>query len=202
MVGDGVSLAIGQEVIVNPYLACGKCLGCQAREPACEAVDVQHDGGLCERICVPAANLYPTEGLALAEASSIELLAVGARAVRRSTIAAGKRALVMGAGPVGLGTALIARIAGLNGTIADRARYRLDFTAGHFGLAVAETTDLAAERMGSASSNDCSDVVSTRPGTTVASGPPPIWSRIAARLCSARPEGTFSPRTWKSTGAR
>lgn len=146
MVGEGVALVVGQEVVVNPYLACGKCLGCQAEgQAACEAVEVlgvHRDGGLCERIAVPASNLYPTNGLPLVEAASVEFLAVGAHAVRRSLVAAGKRALVLGAGPIGLGTALLARIAGLKVMIADRDRARLDFAAGHLGFTVAKATDL------------------------------------------------------------
>ena len=163
MAGEDVAISAGQEVVVNPYLACGKCLSCQAAEPAaCEAIEVlgvHRDGGLCERILVPACNLYPTNGLALAEAASVEFLAVGAHAVRRSLVSAGKRALVVGAGPIGLGTALLARITGLNVTIADRARDRLDFAARHFGLAVADAADLAAESANSGSSDDGFDVV-------------------------------------------
>ena len=162
MAGEGVAIPVGQEVVVNPYLACGKCLSCQAEEPAaCEAIEVlgvHRDGGLCERIVVPAANLYPTNGLALAEAASVEFLAVGAtRSAGRWS--AGKRALVVGAGPIGLGTALLARIAGLNVTIADRDRDRLDFAASHLGLAVADAADLAAESASTGSSDDGFDVV-------------------------------------------
>ena len=163
MVGEGVALPLGQQVVVNPYLACGKCLGCQAEGlAACEAVEVlgvHRDGGLCERIVVPAANLYPTNGLALAEAASVECLAVGAAAVRRSLVGAGKRALVVGAGPIGLGTALLAGIAGLNVMIADRDPDRLDFAAGHLGLAIADAGALAAERARTGSSSEGFDVV-------------------------------------------
>ena len=164
MVGEGVALPIGREVVVNPYLACGKCLGCQTDgSPACEAVEVlgvHRDGGLCERIVVPAANLYPTSGLALAEAASVECLAVGAHAVRRSLVGAGKRSfLLVGAGPIGLGTALVARIAGLNVMIADRDPDRLDFAGGHLGLAIADAGDLAAESARSGSTDEGFDVV-------------------------------------------
>ena len=72
---------------------------------------------------------------------------------------AGRRALVVGAGPIGLGTALLARIAGLNVMIADRDRNRLDFAASHLGLATADADDLAAERARSSSGDEGFDVV-------------------------------------------
>ena len=164
MVGDGVSLAVGQEMIVNPYIACGKCVACRQGKPNCcvaiEVLGVHRDGGMCERLLVPATNLYPTNGLSLADAATVEFLAVGAHAVRRSLAAHGKRALVIGAGPIGLGTALFARIAGQDVTIADLNRDRLDFAEKHLDFAVIDggtgvMQDLARE----ATQGDGFDVV-------------------------------------------
>ena len=45
---------------------------------------VHRDGGMCERISVPASNVYPAGGLTLDQAASIEFLAIGAHAVSRS----------------------------------------------------------------------------------------------------------------------
>jgi len=33
--GDGVDLAIGEPVIINPYLACGRCIACRHGKPNC-----------------------------------------------------------------------------------------------------------------------------------------------------------------------
>ena len=144
MVGDDVDLAVGQEVIVNPYFACGTCVACRQDKPNCcvaiQVLGVHRDGGMCERLLVPASNLYPTKGLSLADAAAVEFLAIGAHAVRRSLAGAGKRAMVIGSGPIGLGTALFARIAGQDVTVVDIDRARLDFAEKELGFAVLDSS--------------------------------------------------------------
>jgi len=132
-VGEGVALAVGTPVIVNPYLSCGICVACRHGKPNCcvriEVLGVHRDGGMCERILVPEGNLYPAEGLSLTDAAAVEFLAIGAHAVRRSVAARGARALVVGVGPIGIGTALFARIAGLEVTLTDTSAERLEAMA-------------------------------------------------------------------------
>ena len=136
--GDGVALAVGTPVIVNPYLACGDCIACRRGKPnACtriEVLGVHRDGGMCERILVPGRNLYRAEGLSLRDAATVEFLAIGAHAVRRSRLGAGDRALVIGAGPIGLGTAIFAGHAGATVTMLDTSAERLGFAADTFGF--------------------------------------------------------------------
>ena len=52
-VGDDVGIPLGQEVYVNPYLACGECVACRQGKPNCcvkiEVFGVNRDGGMCER---------------------------------------------------------------------------------------------------------------------------------------------------------
>jgi 2-desacetyl-2-hydroxyethyl bacteriochlorophyllide A dehydrogenase len=152
--GEGVDLAVGEPVIINPYLACGKCIACRQGKPNCcvriEVLGVHRDGAMCERILVPAQNLYPANGLSLADAAAVEFLAIGAHAVRRSLADPGARALVIGAGPIGLGTALFARIAGLEVTLLDMSAERLGFAASELGFATLDgsrqsATDLVRE---------------------------------------------------------
>lgn len=106
----------GQPVIVNPYLSCGTCFACLSGKPNCcmriAVLGVHRDGGMCERVSLPAANLYPAEDLTLEQAASIEFLAIGAHGVSRAGVADGMRTLVIGVGPIGLGAALFASIAG------------------------------------------------------------------------------------------
>lgn len=154
-VGESVGIEVGERVVVNPYFACGKCIACRHDKPNCcvsiEVLGVHRDGGMCEELLVPAANLYPVAGLSLVDAAAVEFLAIGAHAVRRSKVAAGVRTLVIGAGPIGLGTALFARIAGQAVTIMDMSRERLDFAEGQLGFPVidgasASPVDLVRER--------------------------------------------------------
>ena len=163
-VGEGVTIEVGERVVVNPYFACGKCIACRHGKPNCcvsiEVLGVHRDGGMCEELLVPAGNLYPVAGLTLVHAAAVEFLAIGAHAVRRSRLTAGARTLVIGAGPIGLGTALFARIAGQAVTIMDTSRERLDFAESQLGFPVIDSAsvspvDLVRERTG----GDCFDLV-------------------------------------------
>ncbi len=113
----------GDALIVIPYLSCGTCVACRRGKTNCcttlQCLGVHCDGGMAERIALPEANLYPAEGLSLEQAAMVEFLAIGAHAVRRSQLIPGDRALVVGAGPIGIGTALFARLAGADVTLMD-----------------------------------------------------------------------------------
>ena len=129
----------GAPVVVNPYLSCGTCIACRKGKPNCctqiRVLGVHADGAFCEEILLPAENLYPAEGLSLEAAATVEFLAIGAHAVRRSHAPEGSRALVIGAGPIGLGTALFSRIARHAVTLMDRSSERLAMAAERFGFA-------------------------------------------------------------------
>lgn len=126
-------IAAGDLVVVNPYLTCGRCHACRIGKPnCCEAIavlGVHIDGGMCEEIVVPQGNLYPAGGLSETEAAMVEFLAIGAHGVRRGRVQAGSRALIVGAGPIGLGAALFAALAGAEVTLRDTSAARLDLAA-------------------------------------------------------------------------
>ncbi len=134
----GSGLAIGDVVTVNPYLPCGTCVACRRGRPNCcsriSVLGVHADGGMAEYIAVPAWAVIPTPGLSLDHAAMVEFLAIGAHAVRRAAIEPGTRVLVTGAGPIGIGCALFARIAGATVTLLDRSPGRLATAAEAFGL--------------------------------------------------------------------
>jgi threonine dehydrogenase-like Zn-dependent dehydrogenase len=73
---------------------------------------VHIDGGMVEYLSVPSSSLVAGRGLCYDQLALIEPLAVGAHAVRRADIKPGEFVLVVGAGPIGLGTMESARIAG------------------------------------------------------------------------------------------
>lgn len=170
-VEEGVDLAIGEPVVVNPYLACGKCIACRQGKPNCcvkiEVLGVHRDGAMCEQILVPAQNLYPANGLSLADAAAVEFLAIGAHAVRRSLADPGARTLVIGAGPIGLGTALFARIAGLDVTLLDMSVERLGFAQSELGFATLDGSQgAAADLVRQATDGDGFDMVFDATGNT------------------------------------
>lgn len=165
VVDPGVSaFAVGTPVVVNPYLSCGTCVACRQGKPNCctaiRVLGVHTDGAFCEEIAVPADNLYPAEGLSLEAAATVEFLAIGAHAVRRSLAPARSRALVIGAGPIGLGTALFSRIAGHDVTLMDTSSERLSMAAGRFGFTGGiPAGPAAAEAARAATGGDGFDVV-------------------------------------------
>lgn len=124
----------GVPVVINPYVSCGTCRACARGKPNCctriEVLGVHRDGGMCSRIAVPRTNLYPAGDLPLEAAAMVEFLAIGAHAVRRGEVEAGDRVLVTGAGPIGLGAALLARDRGAEVHVLDTTRARLDQAAG------------------------------------------------------------------------
>lgn len=145
----GSGLKPGDLVAVNPYIACGRCIACRRGKPNCcmaiEVLGVHRDGAFCEEIVVPSVNAYPAKGLSPEQAATVEFLAIGAHAVRRAgSVEPGARALVVGAGPIGLGTALFARIAGFEVTLMDLSEERLAEANGRFGLASSITVGPSA----------------------------------------------------------
>ncbi|TGQ53267.1 zinc-binding alcohol dehydrogenase family protein [Mesorhizobium sp. M1C.F.Ca.ET.193.01.1.1] len=169
--GEGVALAVGEPVIINPYLACGRCIACRRGKPNCcvsiEVLGVHRDGAMCDEILVPAQNLYPANGLSLADAAAVEFLAIGAHAVRRSLAAPGQRTLVIGAGPIGLGTALFARIAGLDVSLLDMSTERLGFAESELGFAALDGSKASpAELVRHATDGEGFDLVFDATGNT------------------------------------
>jgi 2-desacetyl-2-hydroxyethyl bacteriochlorophyllide A dehydrogenase len=162
--GDGVALPVGTPVIVNPYISCGSCVACRHEKPNCctniKVLGVHIDGAFCEEISVPAGNLYAAKGLSLEAAATVEFLAIGAHAVRRSLAPAGSRSLVIGAGPIGLGAALFSRIAGHEVTLLDTSAERLDMAAQRFGFTSGiVANDDAVEAVKATTQGDGFDVV-------------------------------------------
>ena len=148
-------LADGDAVVINPYLPCYQCPACrEGKTNCCETltvIGVHGDGGMAEEIVMPEANLYKAEGLSLRDAAMVEFLAIGAHAVRRTELKPGWRVLVVGGGPIGLGAAFFARIAGADVTILDAAADKLEAARGFgFGAAGLDERDGAAfkARMG------------------------------------------------------
>jgi 2-desacetyl-2-hydroxyethyl bacteriochlorophyllide A dehydrogenase len=129
---NGSDFVAGDPVVINPYLNCGHCPACiEGKTNCCETlsvIGVHSDGGMTDEIVMPAGNLYRAEGLSLDQAAMVEFLAIGAHAIRRTEIKPGWRVLVVGSGPIGLGTAFFAKIAGSDVTVVDAAADKVAMT--------------------------------------------------------------------------
>lgn len=117
-------LSAGEICVVNPYLSCGDCIACRAGKPNCcmkiSVLGVHQDGGLAGLLSVPAGNVVRAKGLGADECASVEFLAIGAHAVGRGAVSNADNVLVVGAGPIGLGVALFARLTGARVAVVDR----------------------------------------------------------------------------------
>jgi 2-desacetyl-2-hydroxyethyl bacteriochlorophyllide A dehydrogenase len=133
-------LAVGDICVVNPYLSCGQCVACRAGKPNCcvriAVLGVHRDGGMTELMSLPADNLIVAPGLSPDECATVEFLAIGAHAVRRGMITDADKVLVVGTGPIGIGVALFARLAGGRVWIHDRDVERAEMAAAISGASI------------------------------------------------------------------
>jgi 2-desacetyl-2-hydroxyethyl bacteriochlorophyllide A dehydrogenase len=136
--GPGCSIAVGQQVYVIPYLACGVCVACRRGKTNCcqriGVLGVHIDGGMADYVCVPEANVAPADGISLDQAAMVEFLAIGAHAVRRANPRKEDRILVIGAGPIGVGCMLFGKFEGGEVTTLDMRQDRLDFCRASLGV--------------------------------------------------------------------
>ena len=146
---SGSSLEAGQRVAIIPYISCMECAACRrGRTNCCQRIrvlGVHVDGGLCDYLCVPERNVLPVGDLPLDHAAMIEFLAISAHAVRRAAPAPGGRALIIGAGPIGMAAMIFAKVRGAQVTALDLRADRLALCRAELGadavVAVGEGTD-------------------------------------------------------------
>jgi 2-desacetyl-2-hydroxyethyl bacteriochlorophyllide A dehydrogenase len=128
----------GEKVTFIPYFSCGKCIACREGKPNCcreiQVCGVHINGGMAEYLSVPSAYLLKSEGLGYDELALVEPLAIGAHGIRRAAVAPGEFVLVVGAGPIGLGTMEFARIAGATVIALDINEARLQFCRERLGV--------------------------------------------------------------------
>ncbi len=113
---DGSGFAVGDLVTVKPYFHCGTCIACKQGKTNCctqlQVYGVHIDGGMRSRIALPISSLIAGHGLNIDQLSLVEPLAIGAHGIRRAAIRPGEDVLVVGTGPIGIGTLLLAQAAG------------------------------------------------------------------------------------------
>jgi 2-desacetyl-2-hydroxyethyl bacteriochlorophyllide A dehydrogenase len=138
-IGDGVTqFRTGDRCAVNPYMTCGECAACSRGRTNCCAkmrvIGVHADGGMRDRILVPAKQLYRCATLPPAQIPLVETLGVGIHAVGRAAPQPGERAIVVGAGPIGLSVLEFLRLSGADVGVVEKMPERLEFAARHHGL--------------------------------------------------------------------
>jgi 2-desacetyl-2-hydroxyethyl bacteriochlorophyllide A dehydrogenase len=136
---EGSGLSPGETCVVNPYLSCGHCSACRIGKPNCcvviSVLGVHEDGGMAGLLSVPPGNLIHARGLSIDKCATVEFLAIGAHAIRRGRVAKGHRVLVVGAGPIGFGVLLFAKLSGANVAVLDRDLDRVNIACEIAGVA-------------------------------------------------------------------
>lgn len=128
---DAPGFEVGEAVSFIPYFNCGECVACRMGKPNCcakmQVCGVHVHGGMAEYISVHSRYILHGEGLSYDEIALVEPLAIGAHGIRRAGVESGEFVLVIGAGPIGLGTMEFARIAGGKVIALDINDQRLQF---------------------------------------------------------------------------
>ena len=145
----GSALSPGQNVYIVPYLSCGHCSACRKGiTNACQNIrvlGVHCDGGMAEILCVPDRNAVPVGDTSLDDAAMIEFLAIGAHGVKRGSVTAADRVLVVGSGPIGMSAIIFAKARGADVTVMDMRQDRLAFTVERLGADRTLLADASAE---------------------------------------------------------
>lgn len=135
---NSYGLSAGDNCVVFPYLECGNCVACRQGKTNCcvslQVLGVHIDGGLGQYLSLPNDRLLPAAGLSLERMALVENQCIGAHAVRRSGLSEKDTALVMGAGPIGMGVMQFARHRGARVLAADISDSRLEFCKRSLGI--------------------------------------------------------------------
>jgi len=131
-VGEGVTnVRPGDHCSVEPYLNCQRCYSCRRGLTNCcetnQTLGVMCDGGLCERMLLPARKLHVSRQLSYDQLALVETLAIGCHAVDRAGVRPGDNVLVIGAGPIGLSAIEFVKVAGATCIVLDMHEGRLAF---------------------------------------------------------------------------
>lgn len=131
---DTAGPSIGTEVVIEPFIGCGKCYPCRIGKPNCcanlQIIGVHREGGFAEYVLAPVEKLIEVpKGLTAYQASFAEPVAIAVQACRRGAVGADDTVLILGAGPIGLALVEVAKARGAKVYITDIAEERLHTAA-------------------------------------------------------------------------
>lgn len=136
-VDNPFGLKPGMIVTGNPYYNCGHCYSCQkGLVNACvdnQTLGCQRDGAFSTYFVMPAERIYDGKGLSPKTLAAIEPFCIGYHGAKRANLKKGDKVLVVGAGTIGVVTAISAKTMGAEVTICDVAPAKLEI-AKKFGV--------------------------------------------------------------------
>jgi (R,R)-butanediol dehydrogenase/meso-butanediol dehydrogenase/diacetyl reductase len=161
---EGTEFSVGDRVTSYPLISCGRCHACtHGHSHVCRnlrlfGIDV--DGGMAQFVKLPVTSLIklPPE-MSARVGALIEPLAVAVHGVERADLTGVEIAVVLGAGPIGLLTALTAKAYGIPRIlISDVLPSRLQL-ARELGLEAVEAGDALRKTMMGLSDQNGADLV-------------------------------------------
>ncbi|ATZ28613.1 zinc-binding dehydrogenase [Streptomyces lavendulae] len=166
------SVGVGDRVVVNPTLYCGWCVPCRrgatnfCRHKAGTEVGVDRDGTYAEAVTLPErfVERIPA-GLPFRSAVLIEPLACVLNNVESASVTFDDTVVVLGAGPIGMLTALVAARRARRVTVAEPDGYRLEQAREQFTHVVDVAGTDPAEAVVKASGGERPSVVFDTTGT-------------------------------------
>jgi 2-desacetyl-2-hydroxyethyl bacteriochlorophyllide A dehydrogenase len=136
-IGEGVThLKVGDLCAVIPYRNEVEDQAVRSGKTNCgstlKVLGVHEDGAMQEYIKYPAHLVYPANDLTLDQIAMIEPLAIGSHAVERAQIQPEDSVLIVGAGPIGIGTVAMALLKAAKVIVLDMNENRLAYIQKHY----------------------------------------------------------------------
>ncbi|KAJ2778257.1 hypothetical protein H4R18_004704 [Coemansia javaensis] len=140
------SAAVGDLVAVDPNLPCHRCGFCRTKKyhlcGSLRCLGVTRNGGMARYVAAPAESVYVTSGISPEVASLAEPLSCAVHAVDMGAIKTGDRALVIGAGPIGLMVTALCSTGGASVTVAELSAMRRERALEFGASAVTAAVDI------------------------------------------------------------
>ncbi|WP_032092523.1 zinc-binding alcohol dehydrogenase family protein [Necropsobacter rosorum] len=130
-IGMPDNIKVGDRVIIDPYIYCGKCYPCSiGRTNCCETlkvIGVHVDGAMQEVIKHPAHLIVKVPDMPIEELALAEPLTISLHAIHRTQVKAGEHVVIIGAGAIGLMAALAVQVYGAVPILIDVLDKRLEY---------------------------------------------------------------------------
>lgn len=125
-------LKVGDHVVLEPYVYCGKCYPCQNRRTNCcenlTVLGVHINGAMSEYFSHPRHLVHKVpDTIPWTLLAMVEPLTISMHAVHRSRLKKGEHAVITGSGPIGLLAAQYALTLGAEPIVVDPVDGRLEF---------------------------------------------------------------------------
>jgi (R,R)-butanediol dehydrogenase/meso-butanediol dehydrogenase/diacetyl reductase len=186
--GSGEGVAVGDRVVLNTVITCGKCHGCLSGQktqcPNMATAGFARDGGLAEYMVWPASEaIRLPDGVSSEEAALVEPASVALHAIRRSRVTPGESVVILGCGTVGLLAMQQAKAAGAQVIAVDQKQLSLDMARdlGADSALDARDPDLAS-KLRELNDGAGPDLVIDAAGGKDTPGLAVDWARIGGRV--------------------